>query len=88
MKELDQYKDMINSLMARQKNDEEIRKKLEENKKIKGLCENQESKEMNFSEIKNCNEEMKNFVIKIKEKIENFINEKYDIYELIGYKEY
>ena len=50
--------------MEKQNSDKEIREQLEEKEKIiKELPENQESKEMKFSKMKDCDEEMKKFVI-------------------------
>ena len=93
--ELEKYKKMFDELMKKQESDnrarEEEEKKrredLEKNEKVnQELGERKASQEINLSNSQVCNNEMKKCALDIKEKIENFINEKFAIYEPIEYR--
>ena len=93
--ELEKYKKMFDELMKKQESDnrarEEEEKKrredLEKNEKLnQELDERKASQEINLSNSQVCNNEMKKCALDIKEKIENFINEKFAIYEPIEYR--
>ena len=93
--ELEKYKKMFDELMKKQESDnrarEEEEKKRRENLEKKEkvnqeLGERKASPEINLSNSQVCNNEMKKCTLDIKEKIENFINEKFAMYEPIEYR--